>query len=247
MLKFLSRVRIEFNALDPRTAASMEFLAQCNARKAKESNPACQVVVKRCTDDHPPQITVTFVNGVEEMFDATATPAQDIRNMILEKGQMLETEQMFKEAGEKWPVVIPEEELSQSFPGTKGSEWKEKAENLELELQQCYKAQARLSEQLVVEVAESRASKALAVEKEAGLTKTQNELTQARDECSRLAAFLEENTKGLDLLIRENKDLKAQLEEMKHRANSAEAENRMLVDRWMLQKMQDAERLNEVV
>ncbi|KAK2969269.1 hypothetical protein RJ640_021988 [Escallonia rubra] len=97
----------------------MEFLAQCNARKAKESNPACQVVVKRRTDDHPPQITVTFVNGVEEMFDATATPAQDIRNMILEKGQMVETEQMFKEAGEKWPVVIPEEELSQSFPGTK--------------------------------------------------------------------------------------------------------------------------------
>ncbi|KAK2985540.1 hypothetical protein RJ640_006427 [Escallonia rubra] len=129
----------------------------------------------------------------------------------------------------------------------KGSEWKEKAENLELELQQCYKAQARLSEQLVVEVAESRASKALAVEKEAGLTKTQNELTQARDECSCLAALLEENTKGLDLLISENKDLKAQLEEMKQRANSAEAENRMLVDRWMLQKMQDAERLNEVV
>ncbi|KAK2989006.1 hypothetical protein RJ640_028495 [Escallonia rubra] len=119
MLKFLSRVRIEFNALDPRTAASMEFLAQCNTRKAKESNPACQVVVKRRTDDHPPQITVTFVNGVEEMFDTTATPTQDIRNMILEKGQMLETEQMFKEAGEKWPVVIPEEELSQSFPGTK--------------------------------------------------------------------------------------------------------------------------------
>ncbi|KAK3033325.1 hypothetical protein RJ639_034172 [Escallonia herrerae] len=110
---------------------------------------------------------------------------------------------------------------------------------------QCYKAQARLSEQLVVEVAESRASKALAVEKEAGLTKTQNELTQARDECSRLAALLEENTKGLDLLISENKNLKAQLEEMKQRANSAEAENRMLVDCWMLQKMQDAERLNK--
>ncbi|KAK3019805.1 hypothetical protein RJ639_004798 [Escallonia herrerae] len=121
MLKFLSRVRIEFNALDPRTAACMEFLAQCNARKAKESNPACQLVVKRRTDDHPPQITVTFVNGVEEVFDATATPAQDIRNMILDKGQMLGTEQMFKEAGEKWPVVIPDAELSQSFPGTKVS------------------------------------------------------------------------------------------------------------------------------
>ncbi|OMO64531.1 hypothetical protein COLO4_32025 [Corchorus olitorius] len=119
MLKFLSKVRIEFNALDPRLASAMEFLAQCNARKAKESNPACQVQVKRRTDDHPPQITVTFVNGVEETFDATATPAQTIRNMILEKGKLLETEQMFREAGEKWPVIIPEEELHQSFPGTK--------------------------------------------------------------------------------------------------------------------------------
>lgn len=119
MLKFLSRVRIEFNALDPRTASCMEFLAQCNARKAKESNPACQIQVKRRTDDHPPQITVAFVNGVEEVFDATATPAQTIRNMILEKGQLLETEQMFREAGEAWPVIIPEEELYQHAPGTK--------------------------------------------------------------------------------------------------------------------------------
>lgn len=119
MLKFLSKVRIEFNALDPRTAACMEFLAQCNARKAKESNPACQLLVKRRTDDHPPQITVTFVNGVEEVFDATSTPAQTIRTMILEKGQMLETEQMFRDAGERWPVIIPEEELRQPAPGTK--------------------------------------------------------------------------------------------------------------------------------
>lgn len=121
MLKFLQRVRIEFNALDPRTASCMEFLAQCNARKAKESNPACQVVVKRRTDDHPPQITVTFVNGVEQVFDATSTPAQTIRTMILDKGQLLETEQMFREAGESWPVIIPEEELSQPAPGVKVS------------------------------------------------------------------------------------------------------------------------------
>ena len=119
MLKFLSRVRIEFNALDPRTASCMEFLAQCNAPKAKESNPACQIQVKRRTDDHPPQITVTFVNGVEEVYDATSTPAQTIRTMILDKGQFLETEQMFREAGEAWPVFIPEEELRQHAPGTK--------------------------------------------------------------------------------------------------------------------------------
>ncbi|KAI4336804.1 hypothetical protein L6164_015285 [Bauhinia variegata] len=126
MLKFLSKVRIEFNALDPRTASCMEFLAQCNARKAKESNPACQMVVKRLTDDHPPQITVTFVNGVEEKFDATSTSAQTIRNMILEKGQLLETEQMFREAGEAWPVIIHEEELRQPTPGIKPRKAEEK-------------------------------------------------------------------------------------------------------------------------
>lgn len=126
MLKFLSKVRIEFNALDPRTAACMEFLAQCNARKAKESNPACQVQVKRRTDDFPPQIIVTFVNGIEEKFDATSTPAQTIRNMILEKGQLLETEQMFREAGEQWPVFIPEEELKQPFTGIKPKKAEEK-------------------------------------------------------------------------------------------------------------------------
>ncbi|KAL5557915.1 hypothetical protein UlMin_034126 [Ulmus minor] len=126
MLKFLSRVKIEFNALDPRTASCMEFLAQCNARKAKESNPGCQVQVKRRTDDEPPKICVTFVNGIEEVFDATSTPAQTIRTMILEKGQMLQTEQMFREAGESWPIIIPDDELQQPAPGTKPRKAEEK-------------------------------------------------------------------------------------------------------------------------
>lgn len=134
--------------------------------------------------------------------------------------------------------------LSRPF-ASQGSEWKEKAENLELELQQCYKAQARLSEQLVVEVAESRASKASVQEKEAFITDLQNEFTEKRDECSRLTTLLKEKSEALELLLSENQALKAQLETMTVRANNAEAENKMLVDRWMLQKMQDAERLNE--
>ncbi|GMY05871.1 Ribosomal protein [Fagus crenata] len=121
MLKFLSRVRIEFNALDPRTASCMEFLKQCNTRKAKDSNPACQLQVKRRTDDHPPQITVTFLNGVEEVFDAANTPAQTITDMILDKGQFLQTEQMFRQAGQPWPVIIPHQEILQPHqpPATK--------------------------------------------------------------------------------------------------------------------------------
>lgn len=62
----------------------------------------------------------------------------------------------------------------------KGSEWKEKAENLQLELQQCYRAQSRLSEQLVEEVAESRSSKALVQEKETVIADLQKELTETR-------------------------------------------------------------------
>lgn len=66
------------------------------------------------------------------------------------------------------------------FVSLKGSVWKEKAENLESELQQCYKAQSRLSEQLVVEVAESRASKSLLKEKEELIASLQNDFSQVR-------------------------------------------------------------------
>lgn len=67
-----------------------------------------------------------------------------------------------------------------------------------------------------------------------------------RDECSRLADLLEEKTKALELLIGEHQDVRGQLEATTLRAENAEAENKMLVDRWMLEKMKDAERLNEV-
>lgn len=67
-----------------------------------------------------------------------------------------------------------------------------------------------------------------------------------RDECSRLSALLEEKTQALEVMMSEHQEIKAQLEAATARANNAEAENKVLVDRWMLQKMQDAERLNEV-
>ncbi|KAG9156563.1 hypothetical protein Leryth_006533 [Lithospermum erythrorhizon] len=146
------------------------------------------------------------------------------------------------EEGAHTPAILA---LSRPFI-TLGSEWKEKAENLEIELQQCYKAQSRLSEQLVVEVSEARLLKASVEEKEATLNNLQNELTEARDECTRLSTLLEEKINALELLMSEHNDLKGQFEAMTVRAESAEAENKNLIDRWMLQKMKDAERLNEV-
>lgn len=59
-------------------------------------------------------------------------------------------------------------------------EWKEKAENLELELQQYYKAHTRLSDQLVTEIAECREAKALVQEKEELITNLQSEMSQTR-------------------------------------------------------------------
>lgn len=72
-----------------------------------------------------------------------------------------------------------------------GSEWKEKTEKLEVELQQCYKAQSRLSEQLVIEVAESRTSKASLQEKDLLINDLHKELTQTRLEwfCSDCMEF----------------------------------------------------------
>lgn len=67
-----------------------------------------------------------------------------------------------------------------------------------------------------------------------------------RDECSQLKADLEEKIKALELLVSENKEIRAQLEEINIKAKNAEAENKMLIDRWMLEKMKDAEQLNEV-
>jgi large subunit ribosomal protein L53 len=129
MLKFLSKVVVEYNPLDPRKAAAVELLAQCNGRKAKDSNPACSVELRRLPTppvgedpkaQPPPRVLVTYVNGSEEAFIAAdGATAQGMRDQILSRGRLLETEQLFREAGEKWPVVIPEEELGMSFPGIK--------------------------------------------------------------------------------------------------------------------------------
>uniref|UniRef100_A0A7C9CZ61 Large ribosomal subunit protein mL53 n=1 Tax=Opuntia streptacantha TaxID=393608 RepID=A0A7C9CZ61_OPUST len=123
MLRFLSKVKLEYNALDARAAACKEFLAQCIS---KDSNSPCQLQLKYRTDDHPPQINVTFINGVEEAFDASTTSAQTIRSLILRKGQYLESEQMFRDAGEAWPVVIPDEELQLPAPVIKPRKAEEK-------------------------------------------------------------------------------------------------------------------------
>lgn len=145
------------------------------------------------------------------------------------------------EEGAHRPAI---EALARPF-AAQAVEWKEKAEKHELELQQCYKAQSRLSEQLVTEIEEGKASKALLKEKETLITTMQTELEQTREENTQLKQSLEEKTSALDLIIQEHQAVKAELEQALTKQKVAEDENRNLIDRWMLEKMKDAERLNE--
>lgn len=67
-----------------------------------------------------------------------------------------------------------------------------------------------------------------------------------REEFLQLKETSDEKIKELELVINENQALKARLDEATVRVKKVETENKMLIDRWMLQKMQDAECLNEV-
>lgn len=56
---------------------------------------------------------------------------------------------------------------------------------------------------------------------------------------------LEDKIKALEIILSENTELKTHLEQMTIRAKSAEIERKTLVDRMMLEKMKNAEQLNE--
>lgn len=66
------------------------------------------------------------------------------------------------------------------------------------------------------------------------------------EENVQLKQSLDEKTEALDLLIQEHQSVKAELEQALTKLKVAEDENQSLIDRWMLEKMKDAERLNEV-
>ncbi|KQK13241.1 autophagy-related protein 16 [Brachypodium distachyon] len=124
-------------------------------------------------------------------------------------------------------------------------EWKEKAEKNELELQQCYKAQSRLSEQLVAEIDEGKTSKAQLKENETLIKTLQSKNEETSEENVQLKQAVEEKTNALDLLIQEHQVAKAELEKALTKLKAVEHDNKELIKRCMEEKMASAERLNE--
>jgi hypothetical protein len=62
----------------------------------------------------------------------------------------------------------------------------------------------------------------------------------------RLRGELEEKSHALDLIIPENEELRRAMKSLEEKLMAVELESKKLLDRWMSQKMVDAERLNEV-
>lgn len=62
----------------------------------------------------------------------------------------------------------------------------------------------------------------------------------------KLKEALDEKSRAFDLVLRENEELRVKLEKQILKSRSTEAENKMLIERMMLEKMKDAEKLNEV-
>ncbi|CAK9204593.1 unnamed protein product [Sphagnum troendelagicum] len=120
-----------------------------------------------------------------------------------------------------------------------------KMEALQLELSQSYQKQSQLSEQLLHEVTGAQAFREQLVERENSIVQLQAELLGARGRVTQLEEELEKKERALEASIEEMKALRIQVEELDAKLVKAQAENRMLIDRWMEQKMKDAERLNE--
>ncbi|CAL9131881.1 unnamed protein product [Musa textilis] len=199
----------------------------------------CPVLVIHGTSDE----VVDFSHGKKLWELCNEKSSEEIGTAAIKRAIRALRKRHLLEEGAHAPAINA---LSRPLVAQQGLEWKEKAENLELELQQCYKAHTRLSEQLVVEIAECRKSKALVQEKEESINNLQNDISLAREENLQIKQDLDEKTKALDLLMSENQSLKAQLEEIRLKLKKTETENKDLIDRWMLEKMNSAEKLNEV-
>ncbi|XBH72599.1 hypothetical protein VPH35_099852 [Triticum aestivum] len=175
-------------------------------------------------------------------IDASMTQAEaDAGKAAIQRALRALRQRHLVEEGAHRPAI---EALNRPF-AAHALEWKEKAEKNELELQQCYKAQSRLSEQLVSEINEAKTSKALLKEKEALITALQSELQQTSEENVQLKQSLEEKTNALDLLVQEHQAAKAELERVLTKLKAVEHENTQLVERLMQAKMVEAEKLNE--
>ncbi|CAM6129229.1 unnamed protein product [Calypogeia fissa] len=128
---------------------------------------------------------------------------------------------------------------------SRGVELQTKVEGLQQELTQSYRAHAEAREQLVTTLTASQGFHSQLAEKEALIADLQEKLVTLRSRVEELESVSGNQEKALDVAEHERTNLKLQVEELEAKLSKAQTDNKMLLDRIMQQKLQDAERLNE--
>ncbi|KAL3699548.1 hypothetical protein R1sor_017570 [Riccia sorocarpa] len=126
-----------------------------------------------------------------------------------------------------------------------GTELQGKVESLQQELNQSYRSQAEGAGKLLAEVNANQTLRKEGAEKDELISQLQSKLSEVREKLVKLENEVEMRGKAIDTLNHERQELGQQVEDLETKLSKAEKDNKMLVDRWMEQKMLDAERLNE--
>jgi autophagy-related protein 16 len=135
--------------------------------------------------------------------------------------------------------------ISQALDSQLATELEEKVKALQLELNQSYQKHSQVSEKLVEEITESQGLRSQLSDKEANISQLQEDLNAARDRISQLEADEKVKEVTIETTTAEIQELKSKINELEGRIKELQAENEMLIERWMKRKMEDAEKLNE--
>lgn len=121
----------------------------------------------------------------------------------------------------------------------------EKLKDLQIELNQSYQKHSQVSDRLVQEVTESQSLRTQLGDKETAINALQEELTAAKEKILQIEINVKETQGALDATTSEVDELRSHVKELEGQIIDLKKENDMLIERWMDQKMRDAERLNE--
>lgn len=135
--------------------------------------------------------------------------------------------------------------ISQVLNSQAALELEEKVKTLQLELNQSYQKHSQVSEKLVQEVTESQALRAQLAEKESAMHELQEQLTIEREKILQAETDAKTTRDALETTSAEVDELRVHATDLENQIKELKKENDMLIERWMKQKMQDAERLNE--
>lgn len=135
--------------------------------------------------------------------------------------------------------------ISQVVNSQAALELEDKVKSLQLELNQSYQKHSQVSEKLVSELTESQSLRTQLTEKETTISELQELLASERSALSKLETEAKETKNTLETTLSEVCELRSHVTELEAQIKDLKKENDMLIERWMKQKMQDAERLNE--